>query len=136
MSSLKASNIIFFDGICNLCNWAVVFLVKHDKKGIFKFAAQQSEIGMSLLSKHNLSTSNLDSIIFQQGEIVYFKSDAIIQICNLLIGWPRIFKVLKYLPKPFRDFLYTLVANNRYKIFGKRNECIIPDERIKSRFIG
>ncbi len=132
---MKESNIILFDGVCNFCNSAVNIVIKHDEKAMFKFAAQQSEIGIALLEKCNIGEGDMNSIVLIQGDQAYFKMDAVIHICQLLTGWPRIFILFKYLPRFLRNSLYDMVANNRYKIFGKRKECRIPDNNIKARFL-
>ncbi len=129
------SNIILFDGVCNFCNSAVNIVIKNDQKSVFKFAAQQSVIGTTLLAKCNITESNINSIVLIQEDQAYFKMDAIIHICELLSGWPRIFIILKYLPISFGNYFYTLIANNRYSIFGKRNECMIPNNNIRARFL-
>lgn len=119
------NSIILFDGSCNFCNGAVNIVIKHDKKGLFKFIAQQSITGNALLTHHGIIDCNINSIVLIQGGQVYFKMDAILQIGQSLTGWPRIILLFKYMPISFSNFLYTIVANNRYKLFGKRKECSI-----------
>ena len=132
---MEGNNIILFDGVCNFCNGAVNIVIKYDKHSIFKFAAQQSIQGQALLKQHSIDNGNMDSIVLIQAGQVYFKMDAVIHICELLTGWPRLFIFLKFLPTSLRNFLYTIVANNRYRIFGKRKECIIPNNNIRARFL-
>ncbi|WKZ70995.1 MAG: thiol-disulfide oxidoreductase DCC family protein [Melioribacteraceae bacterium] len=130
----KSGQIILFDGVCNFCNGSVNFLIKRDPNGIFKFAPLQSEIGQQLITKNNI-TGEIDSIILVKENIVYIKSDALIEIIKELKWYWRMFSVVKILPRKFRDLLYDLIANNRYKWFGKMDSCMIPDENVKSRFI-
>ncbi|RJP59068.1 MAG: thiol-disulfide oxidoreductase DCC family protein [Ignavibacteriales bacterium] len=129
-----AEQIILFDGVCNFCNGSVNFLIKRDPNGIFKFAPLQSEIGQQLITKNNI-TGEIDSIILVKENIVYIKSDALIEIIKELKWYWKMLIIVKILPKKFRDLLYDLIANNRYKWFGKMDSCMIPDENVKSRFI-
>jgi predicted DCC family thiol-disulfide oxidoreductase YuxK len=129
-----AEQIILFDGVCNFCNGSVNFLIKRDPNGIFKFAPLQSEIGQQLITKNNI-TGEIDSIILVKENIVYIKSDALIEIIKELKWYWKMLIIVKIIPKKFRDLLYDLIANNRYKWFGKRDSCMIPDENVKSRFI-
>jgi predicted DCC family thiol-disulfide oxidoreductase YuxK len=127
-------NIVLFDGVCNLCNSTVLFLIKHDVNNQLKFSAQQTEAGKNIMLQNNIATNN-SSVIFIKETKVYDKSDAIIEISKLLTGWPSILKYGKIFPKWLRNFIYDLIAKNRYRIFGKRNECAIPSEANKVKFL-
>jgi predicted DCC family thiol-disulfide oxidoreductase YuxK len=127
-------NIVLFDGVCNLCNSTVLFLIKHDTNNQLHFSAQQTEAGKKIILQNNIVTDN-NSVIFIRETHVYYKSDAIIEITKMLTGWPKILYYGKVLPTLFRNALYDLIAKNRYKIFGKRNECVIPSEEIKYKFL-
>ena len=118
-------NIILFDGVCNLCNSTVTFLIKHDKNNQLHFAAQQTSAGEKIKKQYHI-TDNHQSVIIIKNELVYFKSDAIIEIGKLLTGWPRILVVGVILPAFFRNWLYDLIAKNRYRFFGKREICSVP----------
>jgi predicted DCC family thiol-disulfide oxidoreductase YuxK len=112
-------NIVLFDGICNLCNASVRFISKHDKNGKIQFASLQSEIAKQLLSKLTIDTNKTDSIIFVSDEKIFFKSDAAIEIAKLLNGFPKHLKYFQFIPRPIRDFVYDMIAKNRYRFFGK-----------------
>ena len=128
-------NIILFDGICNLCNKTVLFLIKHDKKNNLHFAAQQSSAGGKIMQQYFvLNDSN--SVVLIKDEKVYYKSDAIIEISKLLVGWPKLFKLIFIFPKGLRNWFYDIVANNRYQIFGKKEHCSIPSKDNAYKFIG
>ncbi len=127
--------IILFDGVCNLCNGAVTYIIKHDKKNVFKFAALQSEIGQQLISKFNIDTSKVDSIILIDGEKHYTKSSAALHIAKQLSGaYPLLFGFM-VVPKFIRNSVYDYIAKNRYKWFGKKESCMIPTAALKAKFL-
>lgn len=130
------SYIVFFDGICNLCNSWVKFIIKYDKKNKFKFASLQSEMGQNFLKERNLSSKSFDSIILYQPNSAYFlKSDAVLQIFKLL-GFPfSILSIFYIFPSFIRDKLYSLIAKNRYKFFGKSESCMMPNPEWKDKFL-
>jgi predicted DCC family thiol-disulfide oxidoreductase YuxK len=127
-------NIVLFDGICNLCNSTVSFLIKYDTKQKLHFAAQQTDSGQNIMKVHQLSANN-SSVLFIKEGIVYDKSDAIIEIAKLLTGWPSLFKYSFIVPKFFRDGIYNFIAKNRYRMFGKSNTCSIPTAANQNRFL-
>ena len=127
-------NIILFDGVCNLCNKLVSFLIKHDENNIFHFAAMQTEVGEKIIDEYNL-TDNIKSIILIKKGITYFKSDAIIEIAKQINGWPQILKYGFLIPKFLRDGIYNLIAKNRYYLFGKKEACPTPSEDDRKRYI-
>jgi predicted DCC family thiol-disulfide oxidoreductase YuxK len=127
--------IILFDGVCNLCNGAVVFIIKRDKKNVFKFAALQSEIGQELTSKFKIDTSKVDSIILIDGEKHYEKSTAALRIARELSGGYPLLYGFMVLPGFLRNAVYDYIARNRYKWFGKKESCMIPTPELKSRFL-
>lgn len=128
-------NIILFDGICNLCNSTVQFVIKHDAKNKFQFASLQSEFGQNFLKENALSTSNFDSIIFISEESYYQKSDAALRIAEQLKFPINSLVFLKFIPKKIRDFSYYLIAKNRYKWFGKNETCFIPTKELNQKFL-
>ena len=125
--------IILFDGVCNLCNGTVQFIIKRDKKAIFKFAPLQSEIGKKLVQKNG--SDELDTIVFITDTAVFVKSKAVFAIIKELSGLYKLFLIFAILPTAFTDYIYDLVAKYRYKLFGKKNTCMIPSEEIRSRFV-
>lgn len=131
----KNKKIILFDGVCNLCNGAVIFIIKRDKNDLFRFAALQSEIGKELVKEHQIDTSKTDSIVLIEDESYFTKSAAALRIARHLSGgYPLLFGFM-ILPKVLRDPLYDIIANNRYKWFGKRDQCMIQTPELKAKFI-
>lgn len=125
--------VVFFDGICNLCNGFVQFLIKNDIKGELSFASLQSEIGKRLIQSHSF-LENCDSVVLYSNNSVSVKSDAALEILSKLPMW-KWTKVFKVFPRVFRNWVYDFIARNRFKFFGKRPECMIPTPELKSRFI-
>ena len=128
-------NIILFDGVCNLCNATVNTIIKYDTHNYFKFAAQQSEAGKRILKEAGYKGESIKSVLLLKNNHVFTKTDAVIQICKLLTGFPRIFVLLQYVPKSIRDFGYSIIAKYRYSIFGKRTICMVPNQVVKNKFI-
>ena len=128
-------NIIFFDGVCNLCNSSVNRLIKNDVKKVFKFASLQSEFAKSFVPDHLLNYKNLDTILFYKNGQFYDRSNAVLNICKALGGRFNVFLIGYIIPRFMRDTLYRFVAKNRYKWFGKKDSCIIPSEELKGRFL-
>ncbi len=129
------NNIILFDGVCNFCDSSVNFIIDHDKKNMFKFAALQSEKGQEILGKFKLSKTDFDSFIFIENDNVYKKSTAVLKIAKGLGGIYSITYPFIIIPKFIRDFFYNLIAKNRYKLFGKKDACRIPTPEFKSKFL-
>ncbi len=127
--------ILLFDGYCHLCSRAVRFILAHDRKGRVRFAALQSQPGLTLAKELNLPVDQVDSVILVEGNQYYIKSSAAIRVLRQLNGWPRILAIFIILPKPVRDFIYDVIAKSRYRIFGKRDTCLIPTEDMKERFL-
>lgn len=135
MTETRNHKIILFDGVCNLCNGAVTYIIKRDKKNVFKFAALQSEIGLELISKFKINTLKVDSIILIDGDKHYEKSSAALHIAKQLSGaFPLLFGFM-ILPKFIRNAVYDYIARNRYKWFGKKESCMIPTAELKSKFL-
>lgn len=132
----KHNQILLFDGLCNLCNDSVNFILKRDKTGKFKFASLQSEFGITLCKNHDIDTNRVDSIILIKNDKAFIKSAAVLEILkDLPIGW-RGLRLGIIFPKAIRDYLYDLVAKHRYRIFGKKDECLIPSKNVQDRFLG
>jgi len=129
--------IILFDGVCNLCNGAVQFIIKRDRKDIFRYAALQSETGKKLIAERGIDTSKIDSIILIEPGVAYFtKSDAALYIGRNFGGLWKALVVFTWLPKSFRDFVYDIIAKNRYKWFGRKDACMIPTPELQAKFLG
>lgn len=131
----KNKKIILFDGVCNLCNGAVTFIIKRDKSDIFRYAALQSDIALKLAEKYKIDTSETDSIILVENETAYTKASAALRIAKHLSGWYPLLYGLVILPRFVRDWMYDIIADNRYKWFGKRESCMIPTPELKAKFL-
>jgi len=129
------THILLFDGICNLCNRMVQFTIKRDPKGKFKFASLQSESGQTLLKKFGLSQEGVDSFVLISGDRYYLRSSAGLHVLKELGGIWKLFYVLIVFPKPIRDFVYNIIAKKRYRVFGKRDICMVPTPELKNRFL-
>lgn len=129
------TKIVLFDGICNLCNRLVIFIIKQDADAKISFASIQSHAGETLLNKYKISNSEFDTIVLICGKVAYTKSDALLRIFKIIGGFWKFFYIFIIVPKPLRDWVYIKISHNRYKLFGKRNACMIPSEKIKDRFI-
>ena len=125
--------VIFFDGECNLCNSAVQYVIRHDKKEQFLFAPLQSDAGRQVLQ---LIPGNIpDSFILYHNGKIYIKSSAALQTARLLGGWRTGLYAFIVIPRLLRDAVYNLVARNRYRWFGRRDSCMVPTEELKARFL-
>jgi predicted DCC family thiol-disulfide oxidoreductase YuxK len=127
--------LILFDGICNFCNGTVNFLIKRDPEKKFRFAPLQSETGKKILEQHQLPADSFDSIIFVENGKLYKSSSAALKIMNRLSWqwkWSQAFWIV---PRFLRDGVYNLIARNRYKWFGKKEQCMIPTAETRSRFL-
>lgn len=127
--------IVFFDGVCNLCNSSVRLLIKMDRKERLKFSSLQSSFAKELVSKFYESKDLPDSILFFNDGKFHSKSEALIEIFKILDAPFKYFSLFGFLPGLVLDTLYDLVARNRYRVFGKMEECMIPDQKWKNRFI-
>ncbi len=128
-------SIIFFDGVCNLCNHSVQFIIKRDKKGQFQFASLQSAKAVELLPEEFIQGDNFQSIVLLKGDRHYKKSTAALMVAKKLSGlWPALY-VFIIIPAFIRDVFYDIIAKNRYLLFGKKDQCMIPSPEMKHRFI-
>jgi predicted DCC family thiol-disulfide oxidoreductase YuxK len=132
---MNSSPTILFDGVCNLCNSSVQFVIKKDIDKIFQFASLQSDAGEKLLKQYNLSTSNFDSFILIQENKVYQKSGAALKVVKQLSGSIKLLYAFIVIPTFIRDAVYNFIAKNRYKWFGKKDECMVPTPELKGRFL-
>jgi len=129
--------IVLFDGMCNLCNGVVQFILRHDPQERFLFASQQSEAGQRLLAEHGIKAAQAlaESVVVLEDNRVYLESDAALYILHRLggvWGWAYIFR---WIPRPWRDWVYRWVARHRYRIFGRRESCMVPTPALRSRFL-
>ena len=135
MQIIEEMPVILFDGVCNFCNYWVRFAIRRDKKKELKFAALQGDTAKLLLPRYGISLNRLSSVIFIDAGKVYTQSSAAIRICRHLDGGWKLFYGLMIIPKFIRDALYNIIARNRYKWFGKKEECMVPTPEQKERFL-
>ena len=135
MNNFNNKSIILFDGVCNLCNNTVNFIIKHDKNNKFLFASLQSDAAKEILLQFNLNKNLLNTIILVQNEQVYEYSTAVLLITKDLNGFWKHLNVFLIIPKKLRDFVYNIIAKNRYRWFGTRSSCLIPSSELKNRFL-
>ena len=127
--------IILFDGVCNLCNGAVQFVLKHDPEKQFMFASLQSEAGKQLLESKQLSSTELTSFILIENGELYSKSTAALKVAKRLNGAIKFLGIFIVIPAIIRDAVYNLIARNRYRWFGKKDACMMPTPELQSRFL-
>jgi predicted DCC family thiol-disulfide oxidoreductase YuxK len=128
--------IILFDGVCNLCDAAVQFVIQHDKKDVFRFVALQSELGQEIINHIGINPKNIDSVIlYEPGVAYYYKSSAALEIAKILGGIFHFGTIFRVIPTGIRNQLYNYIAKNRYKWYGKKESCMIPTLELKSKFL-
>ena len=133
----KDKQLILFDGVCNLCNSSVLYVIKRDKKGIFLFAPLQSKIGKELISLFNIDLNKIDSILLYnpKSNTLKYKSSAAIHIAKHL-GFPQnLLAIFFIIPTLIRNWVYNYIAKNRYKWYGKKDACMIPTPELKAKFL-
>ena len=133
---LPWDNLILFDGLCNLCSRTVQFIIRNDRLAIYKFASIQSEIGQNIYRHHGLNPDDAQTFLLLSKGKVFLRSDAAIEMVRQFGGIWRLASLFKVLPRWFRDWLYSILARNRYRWFGRREHCIVPTDEIKGRFLG
>ena len=128
--------IILFDGVCNLCNSSVQFVIERDEKDIFRFVALQSDLGIEIIKHIGIDITKTDSIIlYEPGTAYYYKSNAVIKIAETLGEFLSIIWIFKVLPLTIRDFVYDYIAKNRYQWYGKKESCMVPTPELQSKFL-
>lgn len=132
----KDKKIILFDGVCNLCDSAVQMIIKHDTKDIFRYVALQSDLGQKMIKHLGIDTKKTDSIIlYQPGFAYYYKSEAALEIAKILGGIFYFATIFSMFPTAFNNFIYDYIAKNRYKWFGKKENCMIPSKEQQAKFL-
>ena len=127
--------ILLFDGHCNLCNAWVNFIVKRDSSSTIRFASLQSPAGRRMLEEHKIDSNYIDSLVLFEEDKVSVSSTAALRILSYLDGWERHLIYLTILPRTFRDLVYRFVAKNRYRWFGRREQCMVPTVKLSKRFL-
>ena len=128
--------VLLFDGVCNLCNGTIQWIIPRDTDAVLAFAPLQSPIGTAVQERYGLDPDDLDSVLLVDNKGLYTKSTAAIRVAELL-GWPYTFaRAGRPIPRGLRDRLYDFVADNRYNWFGRKDQCMVPDDDISDRFLG
>ncbi len=133
--ALEGQYVVLFDGVCNLCNGTVQFIIAHDPSAHFRFAALQSEAARRLLGETQMSGTLLDSVVLVENVRVYTRSTAVLRVARRLsFPWPLFFALI-VVPRPLRDMVYELIARHRYAWFGRRDACMMPTPELRARFL-
>jgi predicted DCC family thiol-disulfide oxidoreductase YuxK len=127
--------VLLFDGVCNLCSGFVNFVIKRDRLEKIKFSSLQSPFGQKVSEFYHLPKVDFDTLVFLDEGKYFLRSTAVLKLAKKLGGIWKLFYVLILIPTPIRDFVYKLVSKNRYKIFGKKQTCMVPDKNVETRFI-
>lgn len=127
--------IVLFDGVCNFCNSSINFVIERDSKGYFKFAPLQSEAGEELIAKHGIDTAETDSVILVEDGKAYTHSSAALKIARHLDGIWKLGYWMIIVPRPLRDVVYRFIARHRYRLWGKRDACMMPTPDVRARFL-
>lgn len=135
MTSSDDKKIVLFDGVCNFCNYWVNFAIKRDKKKKLIFTPLQGETAKKLLPQYNINPTSRSSVILIDNGKAFTQSSAAIRICKYLNGGWKLFYSLLIIPKFIRNFFYNIIARNRYKWYGKKETCMIPNPELKERFL-
>lgn len=132
----KDKKIILFDGVCNLCESSVQFIIKHDKKDVFRFVALQSDLGKKIMQYIGIESDNIDSIVLYNPGVAYFyKSNAAIEIARDLDGLFQFATIFRIIPSSIRNGIYDYIAKNRYSWYGKKEHCLLPTNELKVKFL-
>ncbi len=135
MTQFREKPILLFDGVCNLCNRWVNYVIDRDPAAHITFGPLQSDSARALLEEHKLSSEKMDSVVLIDQGKVYQKSDAILRLAGYLKGPVRLMRAGWLVPRTLRDLLYDLIARKRYRWFGRRDACRLPEPGIKDRFL-
>jgi predicted DCC family thiol-disulfide oxidoreductase YuxK len=128
-------NLVLFDGVCNLCSALVQFVIRHDPAAKFRFAAIQSEIGGEIFQSHGLDPADLQTFVFIAEGKMFLRSDAAIEVVSRFGGAWRICTIFQFVPRVLRNAIYSFIARNRYRWFGRKEVCMVPTAEIKERFL-
>lgn len=128
--------LVLFDGVCNFCTASVQFIIRHDRDGIFRFASIQSDIGQEICRSHGLDPADAQTFLLISGGRLLTRSDAAIEVASRLGGAWKYLVLFKFAPRVARDSVYSTIARNRYRWFGRSDVCMIPSPDVKQRFLG
>lgn len=133
---MDSRHIVIFDGVCNFCNGAVNFIINRDPNGIFAFTPMQSELAHELMKRYSVPDVGVDTFLLIKNGQCFVFSSAALEITKDLTGLWYFFNVFRVVPKPIRDAIYKMFARNRYKLFGRKDTCMVPSKEVRSRFVG
>lgn len=133
---MDSRHIVIFDGVCNFCNGAVNFIINRDPNGIFAFTPMQSELAHELMERYSVPDVGVDTFLLIKNGQCFVFSSAALEITKDLTGLWYFFNVFRVVPKPIRDAIYKMFARNRYKLFGRKDTCMVPSKEVRSRFVG
>jgi predicted DCC family thiol-disulfide oxidoreductase YuxK len=133
--NINRGPVVLFDGVCNLCNSAVRLLIKIDRKKKFRFSPLQGNFAAQIKGPSLPGGMTGDSILLFHNGNLYTHSDAVLKICDLLGGGWKLLYPLRFIPRVLRDGVYRIIARNRYRWFGKKETCMVPDDALRSRFL-
>jgi predicted DCC family thiol-disulfide oxidoreductase YuxK len=128
-------DVVVFDGVCNLCSRSVQFILKHEAEPRFRFAPVQSPAGSQLLRDAGFDSADVKTFVLLSHGTVYTRSSAALRIAKSLKGPWKLLRVAWLVPRPIRDWMYDLVARNRYRWFGKTDTCMVPTPELRERFL-
>jgi predicted DCC family thiol-disulfide oxidoreductase YuxK len=129
------SHVVIFDGVCNLCDASVNFIIRHDAAGTFRFVAAQTPLGEALQRRHGIDPDALESVVLLRDGKLFTESDAAAEIARELDGPWRTLSLIRFVPKPLRDRVYRFIARNRYRWFGRQDVCLLPTPELRGRFL-
>jgi predicted DCC family thiol-disulfide oxidoreductase YuxK len=132
---MKLQPVILFDGVCNFCNGAVNFVIKRDKKAVIQFAPLQSEKGRLYMRQFSLPEKDIKTFLLIEDNKAYTRSTAVLKVCRYLGGWWPLCYGFIIIPQFIRDGVYNVVAKNRYKWFGQKDQCMVPTPNVRKRFL-
>lgn len=132
----RDKKIILFDGVCNLCNASVQFVIKHDTKDLFRFIPLQSDLGQKILNHIGINRQNTDSIVlYEPGKAYYYKAEAALKIVSEFGGMYKLLNIFSLFPKFICDAIYDYIAKNRYRWYGKQDVCMMPNPELATKFL-
>ena len=132
----KDKKIILFDGVCNLCNTSVQFIIKRDTKDVFRFVPLQSDLGNKILNYIGINREQTDSIVlYEPGKVYFYKAEAVLKITNELGGLYHLLNILQIFPKFISNSVYDYIAKNRYRWYGKQESCMMPTPELAAKFL-
>ncbi len=129
------THLVIFDGVCNLCEASVNFIIARDPDGVFQFVPSQTPRGEALQDEYDVNTSSLDTVVLIKDGVVFTESDAAVEIAKEFDGAWKLLALARFVPRPIRNRVYQWIARNRYAWFGRKDVCLMPTPEIRERFL-